>query len=89
MDEFRARYLLAYALYLATEALKREEDPPWNDIHHMEELLNQDPQLATVFRESDVLKAARKLGWVMPNGPLTDKIIQEAREWIEGAQAMW
>ena len=49
----------------------------------MEELLNRDPELATVFRESEVLKTACKLGWVMPSGPLTDKHIQEALEWTE------
>jgi hypothetical protein len=83
MDEFRARYLLTYALYLAVETLKREEDPAWNDINDMEEMLNQDPELARLFRESHVLKTARKLGWVMPSGPLTEEIIREAREWIE------
>ena|SRR5215469_8933471 len=83
MDEFRARYLIAYALHLASEALKREETPPWNDIRDMQELLDQDPQLAAVFRESEVIKTALKLGWVMPSGPLTEAVIQEAREWTE------
>jgi hypothetical protein len=83
MDEFRARYLIAYALHLASEALKREENPPWNDINDMQALLDQDPQLAAVFRESEVIKTALKLGWVMPSGPLTEEIIREAREWTE------
>ena len=83
MDEFRARYLLAYALHTAIDALKREENPPWADINDMQELLDQDPQLAAVFRESEVIKVALKLGWVMPNGPLTEEIIQQARDWTE------
>ena len=83
LDNSRIRYLLTYALCLATAALKTEENPPWDDIKDMEKLLDFEPQFVALFRQIDVIRAARKLGWALPAGPLTEEIIQEAREWIE------